>query len=1665
MRNIRLKIHGFLILMLLVGSFVNAQTVFLFEDFENIGIPAGWQEEKVKGKVGQGDVIVSWVYQAGGEGSHPLGAASGTKNALFWFDSPNSEETKLVTPSMKLKDKVKPEIRFYHAQKDYPPYPNDELRVYCKKAAKKPWIKLGEFTANTPSWTKRTVQIPDSLLTDSVYVAFEGTTHRGHGVCIDSIYIHETAQLDRTIQTITINQASTDFIPSGSKDVPILRIDMIVIGNTSSLLFNSINVNSLNQNDDYILPSGVKLYYTTGNYFTRDRQIGSATSFVAGGASFTGLNLDLPSGENYLWVTFDIASGTDTIHGSLVDASVLANSISIGTATYPSTTQSPAGTRIINESIFFDNYETLKGWIFPVQDSVNEFQIDTTCTHCIYSSIGGAKGNPDPKYAYSGTKILGTDLTRLGNRSGDYERLLNDGSYKAVSPAINCSYYKDLNLSFQRWLNVEAFDRVNVDISSDNGVNWSTIYTNGGSFITDNKWTLTTLNINNYAFNKSQVKIRYTLGSTNAQNDYSGWNIDDFVITGDYITKDIGVSKLLKPESGCDHTDHDTIKIKIKNYGAKSVTGQIPLKVFFGAPLYTEVLDTFNGTIGIGQEITFTFKRTVDLSSPVVFAFGDVYAHTKLTGDEDPTSDTLYTSLSIIPTYTLPYANDFESNDGYWQSDKAAMWEFGTPSKLVVNGAASGANVWATKLIDYYYVNDTAHLESPCFNLSGIRHPILELNYISNSEDSTDGVALYYTANAGSTWNHCDTHSYSFNWPWYNYRKVAALDSMPGWSGTVPSYSFVKQILPVGISKKSNAQLRMTFRSNDVDFYEGFAFDDIRIYDAPNDLGVSKIVSPVNACELLANQKVTVAIKNFNIDTLKTGYKFLLTVEVNGVRNTDTLSARRNVKVGDTLQYKMNYGFNMYQAGTYQIAAWTNSFEFDNIYADTAYNNDTSRVSILVRKPFVELGNDVYTVHADTVKLNANAGADVRYLWNNGRTTDTSSVTKAGGRFTVIITDTVTSCLAKDTIDIVRLIADVGVSEIVKPISACELSDTVSMLVQIKNYGTDTIRGYNIVVAYSIDAGAAEEDTFTISQIIYPDSTFNYRFKKKVDMLAVKKYSFQAYTRYADDDSIVNDTAQRDVKVWGYPAFSLTPADTIHIGTRFRLNAAKGDTIFKSFLWSDTTTDSTLLVTTPGSGYYACTVTSVHGCSSADTSMVRLVIQDVRASAIYHREKNCGPIHADTAVILVNNVGTDTLNIGDKIPLTYKYVNTLIDDTLLLSTRFYPGDSIYYKLTDTFTINILGANAIKAYTRLDRDSIRSNDSSAFLTIIYPAPFVTLGRDTIVNARQYVLNAGTGYTSYLWQDGSTLQSITATIDNAYPSLIARVSTTDTNGCVDMDTSIIQLNYTDMFLKKLLPSDTACGFNATYHMSALFVNRGTTTIPIITIISIIFDIDSSGAVEEIFSVPKILLPLDSFTYTFISNPNIFYNQKDTFNVYFDWALDTYKDNDTLLKVIQMMGRPEVKWKTLEDSIFVAFPYTLTTETSYSTYKWDNGSTASSFNVTQQKWQHVTITDRFGCANTDSIFIGNESVGELHFVDFSLEVDPNPTSDFVQMSLIGSEPNDYSISLLNEVGVLVIHDELRSILNVKRVYDLSNLPSGIYYLIVRKGSNNLIRKIVKN
>ena len=154
----------------------------------------------------------------------------------------------------------------------------------------------------------------------------------------------------------------------------------------------------------------------------------------------------------------------------------------------------------------------------------------------------------------------------------------------------------------------------------------------------------------------------------------------------------------------------------------------------------------------------------------------------------------------------------------------------------------------------------------------------------------------------------------------------------------------------------------------------------------------------------------------------------------------------------------------------------------------------------------------------------------------------------------------------------------------------------------------------------------------------------------------------------------------------------------------------------------------------------------------------------------------------------------DTIRAGLVIP-----GEPLIPLYYVLSEDLPPAGILTFPFLDTIDQPFTGTFAYTLFTELDIDIDHGNDTVKQSFTIYGYPEVDLGDNVIeVASLPYLLDAGEGFDSYLWQDASTDQTLSA---STYDMYWVRVSL---HGCAGSDTVnliLVGLENQDSFTDQL------------------------------------------------------------------------------------------------------------------------------------------------------------------------------------------------------------------------------------------------------------------------
>ncbi len=1638
MRNI--IIYSWLLLFALTAQ-TRAQIVIFSEDFESEEIPLDWKEQFMNGSI-------SWRYENGGYSLDPeipytrlpIEAYSGQFNAMFQYQSANNEATKLITKRIgSLEFAIKPELHFYHAQmawKHGSDYYNDYLRVYYRTSATGTWKLLREYTEATTDWIERIIVLPDNDLSADYYLAFEGETHWGWGSCVDDIKIYETGILQKYLDNITIEQASDVSVASGTDNNPILKFKLKVMGNAGTCPVNSLTLTSLNTSDADIKTGGVKLYFTQDADFDTKNQVGSGVSFASGKAVFTNLNFDLPTGYSYLWVVYDIAA--DAGHRHSVDGMLESGALNINGQTYFTSQQSPAGSRTILQTIHSDDFDSGLNWSLS-----GEFEYGSP------QGLGGSQSNPDPSAAFSGESIIGTDLSGLGEYLGDYEKDLGFASYSAISDIFDLTYYNDLVIRYMRYLNIGVNDEANIDISDDGGTTWKTAWKNT-SMILDNQWKLHEIDISQLASRKKEVLVRYSIGTTNDYWQLSGWNIDDFQLTGRFVSKDVGVSSMVSPVQGCGNTAEETVSVYVKNYGATDSYGVIPLQYSFdGGTTITK--DTLKQVIPFGDSVLFTFKKKADLSRPDLY---NLVVKSTMDGDEDAFNDAITKAFYAQPTQNEDHTETFESKGGLWIPPTSANsnWEWGTPGYGII--PPSGDKLWATRLISTYTPDDSSFVESVCYSNSNHKRKILQLKYWISSEAAKDGALVQYSIDNGSKWVLLDTLITGSNW--YN-GTVESLNSA-GWSGTSEGWKTAKQVLPVAITNAPVMKFRVVFGSDPGITDIGFAFDDFQVFEMPMDIGVTAIDDFADACQDINPDELTVTIKNFGPNPLIQDDTLFVGYSLNKIqREIDTIRLSANVAPGQTITHTFATIVDVSSPGDYSLAAYTLG-EIDPMFYGP--NNDTLTVSFEVYPgPITTLLDTIQTHLPDTVILKTYYHADYDYWWNGISGNNTYDVDDGGWQRLKVTATRGNGCSSYDSTNVELLFYDLGASEMVHPTDNCGFGKHEFPVVTVRNYGTDSIAaGQKIAVSYSMNSGPVVSDTLKLINTLYSGKTVDFTFTKGALDLSLKgTYVFDLKTAYAGDTVVSNDGVTRSAEILGRPAISLGP-DLIVQALSHTLDAGSG---FESYLWDDGTTLQTREINESGS--YWAKVYDENLCDNSDTVNIWLKIRDVSPDGFASPRSDCSFSSTEPVSLRILNSGTDTIPAGTGISVSYRFQGgTLVTASFNLSGQLLPGAYITHNFAEILDLSTPGNYLFEATAATAGDLKKYNDASEVTVYRYARPVVDFGLPSSVTIQDVSYEIDAGYDpnySYLWQDGFTEHLYTAT----QSGLCHVIATDNRTSCYDRDTVMVFLAYPDVGVVWTdMPVNGCTGeFEG---VKVRVQSLGTSNIGSSTPIYIACDVNGARATVETLVRSANLSPGASLELTLSGKITVTNSGTSELRFYTVMPIDKKNTNDTLVATFDALPAPVIDFGDDNGVLNTDLPHLLDAGAGHKAYLWQDASAGQTFNVVQKGVYSVTVTGQNDCQTTKTVSVNMyDAIEGLSNNPKEVIIFPNPNNGLFNIKIETEKTGELEVTIFDGQGKVVYIQQFDTEELEREQIDIQHLPRGLYHILIRHGAELHQGKVV--
>lgn len=503
-------------------------------------------------------------------------------------------------------------------------------------------------------------------------------------------------------------------------------------------------------------------------------------------------------------------------------------------------------------------------------------------------------------------------------------------------------------------------------------------------------------------------------------------------------------------------------------------------------------------------------------------------------------------------------------------------------------------------------------------------------------------------------------------------------------------------------------------------------------------------------------------------------------------------------------------------------------------------------------------------------------------------------------------------------------------------------------------------------------------------------------------------------------------------------------------GGSVTLDAGNG---FSSYLWSNSATTQTISVTS--SGIYSVTVTNSGGCQ-ASASSVAIVVNPVPSVPIitangattfcqggsvtltstaglstYHWSNS-----ATTQAINVSAGGSYSVTVTNAAGCsavslaTTVIVNPLPTPTISGSTTICLGASSLldagagynaYLWSTGATTQTISASTAGIYSVTVTNSNGCTGVSSITETVGNALSLSISNSDSIFACQgnsVLLDAGTGFSTYLWSNGETTHSVSVSTEADYS-----VTVTNATGCSGVsNTATLTLNPNPVFNPSTSPSSICLGDTSTGS------TNGDSTWNYVW---------NPGAIS---GSNALLIPNTTTIYTCVATN----------------ANGCTSSNQSTVTVLPLPATPVISQTggTLNCN-----------STGAVSFQWFlnggmiNGATFSSYNAGQQVGNYtVDIADSNGCHNQSSVF--NYLGDGISILDNSqISIFPNPFTDNLMLQNMNGENE---ISLINITGEKVITEFSKE---KKMLLNLQAIPTGFYLLQVKSEKEIIQKVVVKN
>lgn len=200
----------------------------------------------------------------------------------------------------------------------------------------------------------------------------------------------------------------------------------------------------------------------------------------------------------------------------------------------------------------------------------------------------------------------------------------------------------------------------------------------------------------------------------------------------------------------------------------------------------------------------------------------------------------------------------------------------------------------------------------------------------------------------------------------------------------------------------------------------------------------------------------------------------------------------------------------------------------------------------------------------------------------------------------------------------------------------------------------------------------------------------------------------------------------------------------------------------------------------------------------------------------------------------------------------------------------------------------------------------------------------------------------------------------------------------------------------------------------------------------------------------------------------NPAVVYSQPGSFYVKLVVSDSTGSDSVLMSDYITVYTKPEVNLGN-DTAIQPGSSIILGAGNVGSQFSWSNGEASQTIEVNSEGIYSVTVTNRYGCAATDEIYVSTDSSSSTgSMVSFEkntvFAVYPNPASGRFTVNYCSNSISELTLKVSDGSGKLIYRDSRKQFSgSYTNIVDLSKQPQGVYFVEVVCGEERRTKKII--